>query len=502
MAESKRGGAVGVTVQEFAMPMSEELLQRLMQGGLMGSTPIIADDAVQFGPSFTIPEGMTYERAGEILKRKQEEEESETEFSREFMYRPMDGANATIAAMKEMFGITLGKTIHSFFGSQPPELRRVAVGPTETVQVPWGRMEIPTMEGMLLQTGSKRHNDYGEIYVLLARGKRKYRTQAEALFDLIEEKLKVGSIYRGKAITGLEEPGFLDLSEFDPESVVYAGRARTELDSSLWSVLRYTDAMRRDKLTRKRAVLLYGPYGTGKTLTGQLTAKIATDNGWTFIAARPGRDDLEDVMRMARLYEPCVVFFEDVDNATSTDDDDEVSELLDVFDGITAKGGELVVVMTTNHIERIHKGMLRPGRLDALIEIEALDREGVEKLIRQSVGQTKLDSGIDFDAVAEAMEGFYPAFISEAINRATAVALARVDGKPQYNLTTSDLETAALSLRPQLEVMQRAEEGEHSPALDSALRNAVETAVHGTGVVDGDGDRMFSLAVNGRGGDE
>jgi transitional endoplasmic reticulum ATPase len=38
--------------------------------------------------------------------------------------------------------------------------------------------------------------------------------------------------------------------------------------------------------------------------------------------------------------------------------------------------------MTTNHKDEIHKGMLRPGRLDAIIEIGAMDRPGVEKLAR------------------------------------------------------------------------------------------------------------------------
>src|SRR5207249_8115536 len=115
------------------------------------------------------------------------------------------------------------------------------------------------------------------------------------------------SIYRGKALVGHEEPQFLDMDEFDPEKVVYSQEVLTQLESSVWGVLRWTDAFRRDKITRKRAILLHGPYGTGKTLAGQLTAKIATDNGWTFIAARPGQDDLTEALQTARLYEPAVV---------------------------------------------------------------------------------------------------------------------------------------------------------------------------------------------------
>jgi len=496
----------GISAQ--VLDVSPDVIAKLLAGEmdnltkvLRGPTPIIADDSVKFGPSFMIPEGMTYEAAAAILERKREEEETETEFSREYFYRPMDGAYATIQILKEMFGITLGKTIHGFFTDHPPEMRKVDISPTESEQVPWGQMLVPTMDGVVLQTGSKMHHEFGAIYQLHARGKRKYATQITALFDAIEERLKTGSIYRGKAITGLAEPRFLDLSTFDPESVVYAAQVHDELHRSLWTILRHTDAMRRDNLPRKRAILLHGPYGVGKTLTGQLTAQIATECGWTFVAARPGHDDLEDVMHTARLYEPCVAFFEDVDNATSTDDDNEVAELLDTFDGITAKGGELVVVMTTNHIERIHKGMLRPGRLDALIEIKALDRPAIEKMIRQSIGATQLNDAIDWDLVHGAMDEFYPAFIQEAVNRATAVALSRVEGKPEYDITTSDLIAAAQSLRPQLAVMQNAQEGEAQPTLDTALMEAVSDAIHGVAVVNNDDIKMFSLNANGNGDD-
>jgi ATPase family protein associated with various cellular activities (AAA) len=479
---------------------SPRVMMAVMQHvvGQQGGTQIIADDSVKMGDSFTIPDGMTYEQAIRILRRKRDDDETNMEFTEEFLYRPMDGAYATMQVLKERFGITLGKSIQSLFGTRPPELRRIQIAPGVIEQVPWGLLEIPTLEGVeMMMCDGHQNREYGRIFCLHVTAPRKYRAQIEQLFEEIEQHLKTSSIYRGQAIIGHDEPEFLDLSGFNPEQVVHSTEVKEQLEASLWSVLRYTEAMRRDGIPRKRAVLLHGPYGTGKTLTGQLTAQIATENGWTFIAARPGRDDLEDVMRTARLYQPAVVFFEDVDTETSTSDDAEVAELLDTFDGIVAKGGELLMLMTTNQIDRIHEGMFRPGRLDALVPIEALDRPGVEQLVKVYVKGDRLDE-VDYDEVYGAMEGFLPAFIREAVTRASSVALARVDGRAQYKITTSDLVTAASSLRPQLEQMQKAQKGEKPPTLESALGGTVRDALHGGKIMHGE-DSPLVLSLNGNG---
>lgn len=111
------------------------------------------------------------------------------------------------------------------------------------------------------------------------------------------------------------------------------------------------------------------------------------------------------MLRTARLYQPAVVFIEDIDYRANNGESDAVTELLEAFDGITSKGGELQIVMTTNHLDRIHKGMLRPGRLDAVVHIGALDRNGVERLCRVVIDESHLDKEVDFDAVWEGDAG-------------------------------------------------------------------------------------------------
>ncbi|RPI07295.1 MAG: AAA family ATPase, partial [Actinobacteria bacterium] len=185
-------------------------------------------------------------------------------------------------------------------------------------------------------------------------------------------------------------------------------------------------------------------------------------------------------------YQPAVVFVEDIDVQSQSADVDEVSKLLDAFDGITAKGGELMVLMTTNHIERIHKGMLRPGRLDAVVEIASIDRNGTERLIKAVIPENKRSLEIDYDEVYDAMEGFFPAFIREAITRAVTFALNRLEGSPEYTIDTPDLVYAATSLHTQLAALHDAGEGEKPPTLDTALADAVKTAVGGMRTYDPD----------------
>jgi SpoVK/Ycf46/Vps4 family AAA+-type ATPase len=287
---------------------------------------------------------------------------------------------------------------------------------------------------------------------------------------LVEQELATNSIYRGKAIDGQENPEFIDLSGVDPAQVIFTEEVTTQLQANVWTLIEHTAKMRELGVPLKRSVLLEGPYGTGKTLAGYLTAQIATANGWTSIYCRPGRDNLDQVMGLARLYQPAVVFFEDVDTiaAATPSGTDGVTSLLDTFDGINAKGTELLAVLTTNHKDSIHKGMLRPGRLDAMIHIGALDADGLRRLVESSVPESMLGE-IDHPEVAKAMEGFLPAFAKETIDRATRYNVARNNGETT-KLETADFVEAATGLLPQLELMEEADEKRDVPQLEQALK--------------------------------
>ena len=365
------------------------------------------------------------------------------------------------------------------------------------MQVPWGRISVPMLEGVMTIAGIGS-TDLGPVTYVDFEAPRKYKAHIEGLFNVIEEELSRGSIYKGQAIDGQTEPGFIDLAGVKAETVIYSDDTTVQLEANIWSVLRHTERMRELELPRKRAILLEGPYGTGKTLAAFLTAQIATENDWTFLYCRPARDGFAEVMSTARIYQPAVVFFEDVDAMTTPDASrDAISQLLDLFDGITAKGTEIMVVLTTNHPERIHRGMIRPGRLDAVVHIGALDQHGIERMINVNV-PSELRDELDYEAIHEAMEGFLPAFAKEAIDRTMRYAIARHGGEVGV-LTTGDFVQAARGLRPQLELMQGAPEGAARDTLSLALRREVVKAVDGAILLDRDDDHVLTLETNGVG---
>ena len=177
-----------------------------------------------------------------------------------------------------------------------------------------------------------------------------------------------------------------------------------------------------------------------------------------------------------------MVFIEDIDTYSRSSGMglDQMSQLLDKFDGIEAKGHEILNVMTTNHEESITKGMLRPGRLDALIEISHLDRDGVERMVKSKLPDDMMDN-IDFDLVYETCLGYLPAFVAEAVNRAKNASIVRGKGE-LLPLTTADIRNGAMSLRPQFNLMEKATEVEVPPVLDGVLKGIMREAVIGLDV--------------------
>lgn len=470
----------------------DEMLRAL---DAIGAKTIGEDGLVFQGNKFILPLTMNGRVSDAIryLEEYQETQETKFHFSRNFNYRPWDGANAFDRAMKRVFGTAgVGKSIRTMFGEIPPQYREIAVGPNETRQVPWGRVAFSPIEAEFT-LGATRVENYGIVFELSASAPRKYRTHVQAFFQVVEQELRENSIYKGQAITGGGEPNFLDTAAIDPEQVVYTPDVLVQLETNMWSLLRYTDNMRRNGISLKRAVLVEGPYGTGKTMAGMLTAKEAVAAGWTFILARPGQDDLMEVLETAQLYAPAVVWYEDIDTIGKGHSDMQISRLLDVLDGITNKGTEVLAGFTTNHAHKIQKGVLRPGRLDAVIHIGHLDGPRFERLVRATVPADGLGE-VDFEKVGAAFDGLLPAFAKEAINRAMQYSMAR-NGGELAPINTDDLVNAAAGLRPQLAMMERAHEGVREDTLTTTFQKLFDGRLDGVRLLDEDGDPVLNGAV-------
>lgn len=454
----------------------------------IGGKTVRDDDVTYEGTKFIIPASMSARGALDFLERHVEMQEEVTRFSRTFNYRPWDGAHAFANALMKITGSKgIGRATYSFFGKNPPQLRTINVGPHETEQVPWGAIDVPLFEGECGLAGV-RDLTYGLIFGVTVDAPRKYKHAVEGLFKAIKEELENDSIYRGQAIDASEDPVFKDTSIIEPEKLVFSSQTIADLGAQLWWPIEDVDGVKKRDMRVKRAILLEGSYGTGKTETANITAKKCVENGWTFIQVRANQDDIASAMATARLYQPAVVFFEDVDIIADSEKSTpgSMSRLLDLFDGMDAKNTEIIAVLTTNHVDKIHKGMLRPGRLDGIIHLGALDRDAVEKLAKIQLGEDAV-RGVDFDQVFDAMHGYMPAFVSRAFSK--AVEYSR--GADVYS--TDDLVHAAEGLRPQFELYTEANETQAGPTFEDLVMPAVRDAMEDAQILDYDGDAMYSI---------
>lgn len=441
---------------------------------------VAGHDNLQFeGDKFVIPTRYRGNlRSGiKFLMDYNESEEQFESFSRIYPFRPWDGAKVATDMFKESFGLTHGIKIPGsmFSPDQPPQNVEIP-GPNGTsITIAWGRFALPILShrDSYVEFDQVMHNELGPCFALQFYAQKKDRFVIEGVMKMLSELLPQRTIYRGQAFDGANMPNFLDLTRVDPRKVVYDASVMEKLDTNLWSPLRDTNVLRTAGLELKRSVLLAGPYGTGKTLAAILTAQHAVANGWTFLFVRPNSDDLDLAFKTAQMYAPAVIFFEDFDREGSASmEGDRISQLLDMFDGIGAKGRDIMVVLTTNHPDRLAKGMLRPGRLDALIRIGALDLAGVQTMVETLIPESNRDN-LDYQRIYQAMDGYMPAFVKEAIDTTKRHAIART-GKLEAVLTTDDFVNAADGLRPQFELMEGISDELGADSLTKATTKVLE----------------------------
>lgn len=418
------------------------------------------------GTQISVPRTMTLQSAARTLAAAADAQEQDETFVKVFKARPWDGAWATFNVMREFFGSTgRGVTVETPFASAAPRMVSVEIGFGEIAEVPWGCLEAPIFEGTI-DFDSSNDPHLGWLFELSVTAPKKHEGAIVGFFRLIEDWLRQRSIYKGKAVLGTRDPAFLP--PYTDSSIVFTDKVNDLLETAVWGVIRNRAVLQEDQRKVNTRTLLFGPYGTGKSEAGRMTADVAVRHGVTFIQVESGAtlSDLEQSAATARLLAPAVLFVEDVDLLVSDSDDGNARQarVLELFDGISSKSDGVMILMTSNRAAAFSKGMLRAGRVDQMIEIGALDRGATETLIRKVIGPDRLSAGLDFDTVWKAVAGFEPAFVRAVFDQAGAAALMRNGDRlraegfsepdirryaREYTLDTGDFVAAADLLRPQ-----------------------------------------------------
>ncbi len=220
---------------------------------------------------------------------------------------------------------------------------------------------------------------------------------------------------------------------------------KAELKQAVEWPLKHPKSFEEMGIRAPRGVLLYGPPGTGKTL---LAKAIATESQANFISIKgpeliskwvgESEKGVRQVFKKARQVAPVVVFFDEIDAIASvrggTQGDSGVGErmvnqLLTELDGAeTLK--DVVFIAATNRPDLIDPGLMRPGRIDKVIEVKVPDERAREAILKVHTRGVPLAKGVSLSDLAKRTANFSGADLSNLIREAAMLALSESDMKP------------------------------------------------------------------------
>ena len=450
---------------------------------------IAVSDIVYTGEKLIIPASMNAKQAIELLQRRMKYDQEVVQETRTFDAFPWDGAVALDAVLTKLFGWTPAEAQQGFFGPIPPKTISVEVGFGQVRQVPWGEFSLPTTDGGKLMSGVNKKNGR-LVFQLSALVKRQDQDVIYKLFDAVEEHLFHHSIYRGKAIKirfrdddgdlkAMPEPSFLDTSKIDVNGLIYSKTVMDAVRTNLFTPIQRVADCIANGVPIKRGVLLGGTYGTGKTLAATVASRLAEDHGITYVYC-PRANELADAIEFAKQYQSpaCVVFCEDIDRAVNGERTVQMDDVLNIIDGIDSKKANIITVLTTNDLEGINPAMLRPGRLDAVIEVTPPDATAIEQLLR-FYGGASIEADEDLSVAGQVLadQQAIPAIVAEVVHRAKLNQITlQQPGTAVRRITGEALTQAAETMAMQLNLLKRAaEKRDESWTIEGLLERVVQS---------------------------
>jgi cell division protease FtsH len=202
-----------------------------------------------------------------------------------------------------------------------------------------------------------------------------------------------------------------------------------------------------------KGVLLYGPPGTGKTLLARAVAGEAgvpfySISGSDFVEmfVGVGASRVRDLFEQAKENAPAIIFVDEIDavgrhrgagmGGGHDEREQTLNQLLVEMDGFDVKAN-VILIAATNRPDILDPALLRPGRFDRQIAVEAPDMLGRLHIL-QVHGKGKPLGDVDLMAIARRTPGFSGADLANVLNEA-ALLTARND---KQVITDADLDEA------------------------------------------------------------
>ena len=191
-----------------------------------------------------------------------------------------------------------------------------------------------------------------------------------------------------------------------------------------------------------RGVLLYGPPGTGKTLlakavAGEAKAPFFSISGSEFMElyVGVGASRVRELFERAKKNAPAIIFVDEIDavgrhrgsgiGGGNDEREQTLNQLLVEMDGFDERAN-IILIAATNRPDILDTALLRPGRFDRQIAVEAPDLKGREAILKVHAQGKPLTAQVDLRQIAKRTPGFTGADLANVLNEA-ALLTARSD---------------------------------------------------------------------------
>ncbi|AZC12958.1 ATP-dependent zinc metalloprotease FtsH [Microbacterium sp. ABRD28] len=183
-----------------------------------------------------------------------------------------------------------------------------------------------------------------------------------------------------------------------------------------------------------KGVLLYGPPGTGKTLLARAVAGEAgvpfySISGSDFVEmfVGVGASRVRDLFNQAKENAPAIIFIDEIDavgrhrgagmGGGHDEREQTLNQMLVEMDGFDPKAN-VIVIAATNRPDILDPALLRPGRFDRQIGVDAPDLKGRQKILQVHGRGKPLADSVDLEVVARKTPGFTGADLANVLNEA------------------------------------------------------------------------------------
>ncbi len=218
--------------------------------------------------------------------------------------------------------------------------------------------------------------------------------------------------------------------------------------------LKHPDRYRQLGAKIPKGVLLSGPPGTGKTLlaravAGEARVPFFSMSGSDFVEmfVGVGAARVRDLFQQAKAQAPCIIFIDELDaigrqrgvhvGAVNDEREQTLNQLLVEMDGFDPNAG-VIILAATNRPDVLDRALLRPGRFDRQVVVDAPDLNGREAILKIHTRGKPLADDVNLRKIAQATPGFSGADLANAMNEAALLAARRRSPR----ITQHDLEEA------------------------------------------------------------